>query len=206
MKATLISRAGTWRDVADAARVTVGMGDGAGEPPRRWKAQMLLAEHSPIRLLQFTIQLDGLKSWISVHLVRHKIGVEHFVRTQRDDRQKPKRRTFWQRLFGIFPRLDRDTAPQGALVAHRIVANPQAAINISRKRLCFNNPHKETRQTWLEALETLRDTEPELVAVCVPECIYRGFCPEIKKCGYSRTIAYRDALMAYRQPAEENLS
>jgi hypothetical protein len=40
--------------------------------------------------------------------------------------------------------------------------------------------------------------------VCVPECIYRGFCPEIKSCGFSETSLFQKELTTYRQ--KENLS
>jgi thymidylate synthase ThyX len=110
--------------------------------------------------------------------------VEHFIRTQREDRTGTPR----------------DALRQDALVSHRLHINAQGLINMSRKRLC-NQAHKETRQAWLEALETLYDVEPELVAACVPECLYRGFCPEIKTCGYKKTEEYREALVGYRLPA-----
>ena len=33
----------------------------------------------------------------------------------------------------------------------------------------------------------------------VPECIYRGFCPEFHSCGYADTEEYKRALAAYRR-------
>lgn len=44
----------------------------------------------------------------------------------------------------------------------------------------------------------VRKYEPELASVMVPECIYRGFCPEMKPCGWADTEAYRKALAEYR--------
>jgi len=32
----------------------------------------------------------------------------------------------------------------------------------------------------------------------VPECVYRGFCPEFKSCGYVDTPAYAEAVKRYR--------
>jgi hypothetical protein len=43
-------------------------------------------EHSPIRTQQFWIELHGIETFVSVHLVRHKIGVEHYIESNRDDR------------------------------------------------------------------------------------------------------------------------
>jgi hypothetical protein len=47
-------------------------------------------------------------------------------------------------------------------------------------------------------LDEVKRCEPELYSVCVPECVYRGFCPEFKSCGYVETAAYQEALAAYR--------
>jgi hypothetical protein len=47
-------------------------------------------------------------------------------------------------------------------------------------------------------LDEIKRSEPELFSVCVPDCVYRGFCPEFKCCGYAKTDAYQAALAAYR--------
>ncbi len=170
-----------WRDVADAARTTIGMEQGCKEPSASWKKNMLLAEHSPIRQLFVRWKWVDLKYWVSVHFVRHKIGIEHFVRTQRTDRT------------GV----NRDELPQAALVSHECLANAQAIISISRKRLC-NQASLETREAWQAVLDRLKEPEPELYQAAVPECIYRGFCPELHSCGYHETRAYQERLRLYR--------
>ena len=52
------------------------------------------------------------------------------------------------------------------------------------------------------AAETIVDeiakVEPEVASCCVPECVYRGFCPEFKSCGYVDTPAYAEAVKRYR--------
>jgi hypothetical protein len=171
----------TWRDVADAARTTIGMTEGTKDPSSIWKKSMLLAEHSPIRLLTIRWKWVNIKYWISVHIVRHKIGIDHFVTTQRTDRTG----------------LNRDTLPQSNLVNHECIANAQSIINISRKRLC-KQASPETRQIWIDTIENLKHKEPELYSVCVPECIYRGFCPEIKSCNWNNTQEYTERLNKYR--------
>lgn len=171
----------TWGEVKRAARNTVSK-DGEGlYPSPAWKKSILLAEHSPIRKLRATWRWKGLKSWVSVHFVRHKYGIEHWVSTQRSDRT------------GI----QRDKLPQDSKVDHMCEANAQALINISRKRLC-TQATPETREAWHEVKEMVRKVEPELASVMVPECIYRGFCPEMKPCGWADTEAYRKALAEYR--------
>jgi len=173
---------GTWREVADAARTTIHMDKGEGEPSKAWKIRMLMAEHSPIRLLKIKNKWGNLKSWISVHFVRHKFGIEHFVRTQRSDRTDIE---------------DRGKLPQENPVEHEFEANPQAIINISRKRLC-NQAAKETKEAWELFLEENVEKElPELKEVCVRECVYRGFCPELYPCGYSKTKKYEEERSKY---------
>jgi hypothetical protein len=171
-----------WRDVADAARTTIHKEEGEKEPSSTWKRRMLLCEHSPIRQMIFKWKWINLKYWVSVHFVRHKVGIEHYVSTQRTDRTGQ----------------NRDDIPQSALVNHECCANAQALITISRKRLC-RQASSETTLAWKLVLAEVQRTEPEIVSVCVPECVYRGFCPEFKPCGYSATPAYKKALKAYRE-------
>lgn len=170
-----------WRDVADAARTTIRMEEGEKEPSSAWKRRILLSEHSPIRQMTFKWKWIGLKYWVSVHFVRHKIGIEHFVSTQRTDRT------------GV----NRDETPQSAPVNHECYANAQSLIFISRKRLC-RQASTETTAAWKMVLGEVKKHEPELFSVCVPECVYRGFCPEFKTCGYTSTKTFQKALDAYR--------
>jgi len=172
-----------WIKVINVARNTVNKEPLGKEPSSAWKRKILLAEHSPIRIIRLDYTWINIKSWISVHFVRHWLGITHFVSTQRDDRTG----------------LDRDSKPQDSPVNHSFEANAQAVINISRKRLCFQ-AHKETREKWIEFLENaVRPSEPELHSVCVKECVYRGFCPEMVKCGYSETKEFEQELINYRK-------
>ena len=171
-----------WMEVKEAARTTVNKeGVGVYSPSHKWKKTILLAEHSPIRLIRCKWKWTGLKSWISVHFVRHKYGIEHWVSTQRSDRT------------GV----DRDKRPQDTPVSHQCDANAQALIFISRRRLC-SQADKETREAWQEVKREISRREPVLGEVMVPECIYRGFCPEFNSCGYADTPEFEEALRNYR--------
>lgn len=172
---------GTWREVADSARTTIGLDIGEKEPPNKWKKQILLSEHSPIRQLQFKWKWLNLPYWVSVHFVRHWLGIIHFVKTSRTDRT------------GI----NRDELLQNNPVDHECEANAQALINISRKRLC-SKASKETREAWKLVLENLKNKDEVLFSVCVPECVYRGFCPEFVSCGYVNSDDYLIKLKEYR--------
>ena len=181
MKIEILNYVDNWQAVKDAAMNTIGKESGQ-YPSETWKWQILLAEHSPIRLLEFTVRMTGIPSWVSVHLVRHKHGIEHWVKTQRTDRT------------GV----DRSKLPQDALVDHTIRVNAQALINISRKRLC-NQAAPETRAVWQAVIDEIGKVEPEIASVCVPECVYRSFCPEMKPCGKIDRNLYEIERHAYIQ-------
>lgn len=170
-----------WPPVKRAARTTINREGEGTYPSDSWKKRILLAEHSPIRKIKVSWKWENLKSWVSVHFVRHKFGIEHWVTTQRSDRT------------GV----DRDKSPQDTPVSHECEANAQALIFISRRRLC-SQASAETRDAWKEVKAEIEKLDPVLASVMVPECIYRGFCPEFTSCGYVDTEAYRDALKKYR--------
>ena len=86
---------------------------------------------------------------------------------------------------------------QDAPVVHECFANAQAVMFISRRRLC-GQASPETRAAWRAVVDAVAEKEPEVAACCVPECVYRGFCPEFKPCGFFGSPAYRAALEKYR--------
>ena len=172
---------GSWREVADAARTTIRLDGGDGEPSPRWKKRILLAEHSPVRKLLVSWKWSALPYWVSVHFVRHKYGIEHFVSTQRTDRTGA----------------DRDGCRQDAPVDHECFANAAEVMFISRRRLCAQ-ASPETREAWKLVVDAIAEKEPELAACCVPECVYRGFCPEFKSCGWAGSPAWKEAVEKYR--------
>lgn len=174
----------SWKRVLNAARRTVGKSPLNKEPSYSFKKKILLAEHSPIRLLEYDFSWEDIKQWVTVHLVRHHEGCEKFVHSQREDRRELS--------------VPRDELPQGSLNDMDMTCNAQAMINISRKRLC-SCASKETREAWSQVIEKLKKVDPVLAEVCVPECIYRGFCPETDRCcGYCFTPLYRSRLESYR--------
>ena len=177
-----VEYADVWSKVKRAARTTISLEGEGAYPSDSWKKTILLAEHSPIRKIKFSWKWKDLKSWVSVHFVRHWLGILHWVTTQRTDRT------------GV----NRDNSPQDTPVSHECEANAQALINISRRRLC-TMASPETRAAWREVKTEVAKKDPVLASVMVPECIYRGFCPEFQSCGYADTEAYRKALEEYRR-------
>ena len=136
-----------------------------------WKIKLLESEHSPIRTLWFAFKME-IPYWVSVHYVRHKIGVEHFVQSQRNDRQN---------------KYDRNEAPQGQEVSHIMYVNAGELVQMAHKRLCAQ-ASKETREVMQEIVKLVIEKCPEFKSVLVPLCEYRnGKCTEFYPCGrYSR--------------------
>ena len=186
---TNLEQVTSWKRVLNAARRTIGKNQLNKEPSDSWKAKMLLAEHSPIRLLEYDWSWGDIRQWVTAHLVRHHEGCEKFVHTPRGDRRK---------ILEDYGVETRDELPQGALNDMDMTANAQALINISRKRLC-NCASKETREAWTQVKEAIAEIDPILASKMVPECLYRGFCPEfMSPCGYSKTEKYKKDLEEYR--------
>jgi len=178
-----------WDQVLNIARTTVGKNDIDKEPSDKFKKQILISEHSPIRNLLFEVIWDEIPYFVAMHLRTHHIGFHSgeddtvFVQTQRSDRT------------GV----NRDKLSQDSPVVLRVIMNAHSIINISRVRLC-KMASKETIYAWQEFLKGLSVIEPILWELCVPNCIYRSFCPEgDKSCGFVKSQAYQEMLEDYKK-------
>ena len=176
-----ITRVTSWTDVLNAARFTQRLPLKSGEPSVKWKKKIIKAEHSPLRCLMFNIDFYDIPNYVSVHLVRH-VHAQPFVSTSRPD------------IDGN--QIPRDEQRKTDPVNMRLFLNAQEIINISRVRLC-TKAEIETRLIWRQAIEELSKIEPELANACVPNCYYRGFCPEFKSCGLADTEMFPLALNDY---------
>ena len=134
-------------------------------PTNEWIERLVKAEHSPIRELWFGIKMT-IPYWVSVHFVRHHIGVNHYVQTQRTDRTGT----------------DRNEKRQDEVVSHIMSINAQELINMSHKRLC-KQASKETRQVMQMIVDEVVKVAPYMKDVLVPLCKYRnGKCTEMFSC------------------------
>ena len=141
-------------------------------PTAEWKHTILEAGHSPIRELWFGIKMQ-IPYYVSVHFVRHHIGVNHYVQTQRNDRQ------------GNY---DRTKATQDTMVSHVMSINAQELIFMSHKRLC-SQASAETRTVMKEICKQVEELFPEFIGLLVPECVYRGYtCTEFYPCGLAEKL------------------
>ena len=135
-------------------------------PTEEWLKRLVESEHSPIRELWFGIKME-IPYWVSVHFVRHHIGVNHYVQTQRNDRQDG---------------FDRNKQTQDNLVSHIMSINAQELINMAHKRLC-NQASKETKEVMRDICKQIIELCPYMKDVLVPLCVYRnGKCTEMFSC------------------------
>jgi hypothetical protein len=158
-----------WSVALDAARYTMWKEPIGAEPSDKFKRGICDSEHSPLRAVIFQIEMIGIPTAVSVHLVRHKYGVEHFVSSNRSDRN------------GGNENIDRMSP-----VNHMIIINAQEIMFISRRRLC-KQAMKETREVWQAVVDELAKVDPIVARYCVPMCAYRGECHEINPCYASKT-------------------
>ena len=176
-----------WQEIKDSALFTIHK-YGGKYPTSKWKNDILMAEHSPIRDGRIIIELYDVPSFVIGHLVRHNTGFVPFVSTLRSDRMD----------YNEIP--DRNT-----LNNLRFDGNFQNFINISRKRLC-NCASKETREAWSMVRDEIAKVEPELAAHMVRECVYRnGLCPEMFTCGYNKTQLFVKELEDYISGMEDQI-
>lgn len=161
-------------EVQRAAQMTTH-GQPVKAPLRSWYK----TEHSPVRVRQFWIELLEIPTFVSVHLVRHKIGVEPFVQSMRDDRGGA----------------GDDVVTRNTPVNHGMIINAQALMAMAKKRLCYAASGK-TVATFRKARREMEAADPDLVDFLVPECVARGYCPEFKQCkpGLAKVLhAYRNS-------------
>lgn len=153
-----------WKRCLMLARCTQGKFDTPNEPTDDWKKKILRSEHSPIRTLMFTIKMNDIPYCNSVHFVRHKYGVEHYVQSQRKNPERGAER-------------------QDAPVTHIMDINAQELIFMARKRLCY-----KADDLTRHIMDQIRDE------ICKIDNIWNGVfmpacgkdernCREFKPCG-----------------------
>ena len=166
-----------WARCKVLALNTVGKEPKNDETTIEWRRKILISEHSPIRTLMFTIRLE-VPSYVSVHLVRHKYGIEHYVKSQRNDRQSD---------------YDRTIAPQNMPVTHIMDVNAQELMFIARRRLC-TQADPATRHIIALVCAEVENKCPEFEGLLVPMCMYQGKCSEFKPCGkYNKYVKEKDS-------------
>lgn len=191
-----------WSRALNAARRTIGKPPLNKEPSDNWRKMVIMAEHSPIKLVEYLISFKDLRQWVGVHLLRHEHMLP-FIHSQRVDRREDID-SLTEKVMSIIEEdvksdesfNKRDYLFQGEPNDQDFVVNAQTLINISRKRLC-HCASKETREAWVAVKEAIKEFDPIMASFMVPNCIYRGRCPEMNTCGYYKTDKFKKELDEY---------
>ena len=151
--------------LTDMAEVDIASSYTAGKNVKTTWLKMLHSGHSPIRVIQWRIELKEIPSFVNGHLVRHKIGVEPFIKSLREDRCGNGDETRWSPQDGVF------------------YMNPQSLMTMATRRLCCQSSDA-TRMIAYAIVDAVAETDNDLASQMVPMCIYRGgICHEFKSCG-----------------------
>lgn len=164
MKTEILKIKGDWEEVVNDCRVTVAKPPLGKEPSDKFKRDILISEHDPIRDIEIKFRWRNIPYWIAMHWKTHIWRSR--TNTQRNDRQ-----TFY----------DRRKANQDAPVDFVGDPNVQHLIDSWRKRLC-RMAAPETREYAKDFKIVVHDPEPQISDVLVPNCIYRCGCPEPSGC------------------------
>lgn len=184
IKTDILKVKGDWNEVLNDCRFTVNKADVDKEPSEQFKESVLIAEHSPIRDIIFKWQWLMLPHWVTVHWVRHKF--EKYIATQRTDRT------------GI----DRTKLSQDEPQNMRGEANVQHLIDTERKRLCYRASDETRECAESLKLEIHSDYDKQIADVLVPNCVYRGGCPEYRPDDNNKCRFYDNFV---KQAKEENV-
>lgn len=156
-------------EMQDSALITVDRTDGRSLSKETLR-KYFISEHSPIRSVVLSVLMTDLSYYTSVHFARH-VHTVHYVSTSRPDIVRHERSVD-----------DR--------VNHKMVLNAQALIDMMRKRLCMRCA-PDTRKIAENIKELMMggaDQDIQILGeVLVPNCVYRGGCPEFKSCGRAQS-------------------
>lgn len=162
-----------WERCKLLALNTIGKRYAGSEVTDEWKRKILRSEHSPIRTLMFTIRMTDIPYWVAMHFRTHKYGVEHFISSQRNDRQTE---------------YDRNKAPQDHPVSYIMDVNAQELIQMARMRLC-GQASEETSEVMQAICRAVIEVNPEFEPFLVPKCMKSPgafYCNEFSPCHDAR--------------------
>lgn len=155
-----------WLAAKRRALVTVGKTP-INPPDYDWKVKMLKCRHSPIRKLNFSFYITNVPYWLQTELVRHHIGIEKYVKSQRDDRNDNE--------------IPRGKKPQDAPVNMIIDVNAESLLTLMNKRLC-GCATKEMQKLMMMIRKEVIKTNQEFERFMVPMCLHLRGCNEFVSC------------------------
>ena len=126
--------------------------------------------HSPMRSVEYRFYLWGIPSYVATHFVRHHVGVQPYVKSQRDDRNKHA--------------IPRSEQHQGTPVNMILDINVNSLLDMAKARLC--GKADEITRAWMVAMRTIltnMDEYDQIVAKWMrPPCEWHNECFEFKSC------------------------
>ncbi len=169
MKVEIRIKNADWkRDLQESAMNTVNKKyDDGKDLTEELFRRYIISEHSPIRGVELRITLHDIPYPNSVHFARHVHSIP-YVTTNRPDRTGKERDV-------------------NALCTHMMDINLQGLIDMARKRLCFGKVDKVSYGFMKAIKDELINMGGyyKVIGEClVPNCVYRGGCPEFKGCGF----------------------
>lgn len=182
------------------------------------------SEHSPARTQMFWIKLENIPLFVSTHLLRHHVGCVPFQLTCRDDRPGgnpgliKKVNSLTEKLGNALNGVEngdhdwlditlkevvselewlKDNSDRYTPVNLSLMLNAQSLIDMAKLRLCLQ-AHKETIEVFSAIKNKIADIDPDLSAMMVRKCVYRGgICGEPKCCGFNQTEAWELEMSDY---------
>jgi len=128
--------------------------------------------HSPLRAVNYRIYVEDVKSWVTVHYVRHHIGVQFYIKSQRTDRDNQDHS-------------DRNKAPQDTLINMMFDINANSLLTMAQARLCHKaSPDTRAVMRAIKSELLQGDEYDELVGMAMqPSCDWYHRCFEPRPCG-----------------------
>lgn len=182
------------------------------------------SEHSPARTQLFWITAKNIPLFVATHLLRHHVGSVPFQLTCRDDRNGgnpgliKKVNSIQEKLSSALVGVEngdydfledelqgsinelewlKDNTDRYTSVNLGLLLNAQSLIDMAKLRLC-NQAHKETIQVFKEIKNQVGLCDPDLSAMMVRKCVYRGgICGEPRCCGFNHTEPFKNEMQEY---------
>lgn len=125
--------------------------------------------HSPIRAVIYRFYLEDIPTFVATHLIRHHVGVQPYVQSQREDNTN----------------IPRNFRTQVDPVNMILDINVNGLIDMAKARLC-GKASKETREVLEEIKSTLQNSEDDydisLSKYLKAPCQWYGICFEPQGC------------------------
>jgi thymidylate synthase ThyX len=124
--------------------------------------------HSPLRAVSYRIYVEDVPSWVTVHYVRHHVGVQFYVKSQRH--------------------LGREEEPQGTLINMMFDINAQSLLSMAKARTCCKAAPQTREVMNLLRREMLQadDYDCMMAQAMIPSCEWYGSCFELDPCGKAK--------------------